>query len=407
MDSTPLAQGTPTSVYYPSSVQTPGGSLYLPSDTSMDVTPDSSSRRRHESTSLTKLNEFLESRDISPVRHAVSIPWKEASERTRRRHVRKAQQAVGAVLEEVAPNQSEDLWNSLVTLLNRQFSSDSESEDEEVDNVLMNALTECYSNAFTWHTRRQILSIMADKVSFRTLKKWIPGLTRYRFSTARKHVLLHGRGAPLPESSQTRLFVSPAQIDHFLDFITSPHVIQDLPFGEKTIKLSTNEVVTVPNVIRMMIPETIVKQYLAYAEESNFTPLSRRTLLNILSVCAASTRKSLQGLDYISSAGAQAFEDLTNVLERLGDHLMGMTWARELRDRLMSAKRYLKSDYKVSEVSKKSFQQWTFQRDKHPAAQQCTRVLFFISFIDAFLELLQILILLYLSSVAGPRVGCG
>ena len=104
---------------------------------------------------------------------------------------------------------------------------------------------------------------------------------------------------------------------------------------------------TVPNVIRMLIPETIVKQYLAFAEESNFTPLSRRTLLNILSVCAASTRKSLQGLDYISSAGAQAFEDLTDVAKRLGDHLMGMTWAKEQRECLMSAKRYLKSDYKV------------------------------------------------------------
>ena len=134
---------------------------------------------------------------------------------------------------------------------------------------------------------------------------------------------------------------------HFLDFITSPHVIQDLPFGEKTITLSTNEVVTVPNVIRMLIPETIVKQYLAYAEESNFTPLSRRTLLNILSVWAASTRKSLQGLDYISSAGIQAFEDLTDVAKRLGDHLMRMTWAKEQRERLMSAKPYLKSDYKV------------------------------------------------------------
>lgn len=85
----------------------------------MDVTPDSSSRLCHESSPLTKLNEFLESGDISPVRHAVSIPWKEASERTRRHHVRKAQQAVGAVLEEVAPNQSEDLWNSLVPSLNR------------------------------------------------------------------------------------------------------------------------------------------------------------------------------------------------------------------------------------------------------------------------------------------------
>ena len=194
-----------------------------------------------------------------------------------------------------------------------------------MDNVFMNALTECYSNASAWDTRQQILSIMADKATFQTLEKWIPDLTRYRFSTARKHTMLHGRGVPPPQTSHTKLFVSLTQVNHFSDFITSPHVIQDLPFGEKTIALSTNEVMTVLNAIRMLIPESIVKQYLAYAEKSNFTPLSRRTLLNILSVCAASTRKSLQGLDYISSAELRPlrpFEDLTDVAKCLGDHLM-------------------------------------------------------------------------------------
>ena len=345
-----MAQSTPASVYFGSKVHTPGGSFYLPSGSSLDVTPDSRSTRCDDSTPLTKLNEFLDSRDVSPVRHTLTVPWDEASERTRRRHLHKAQQAVGAVLEDVAPKQSEKLWYSLVPSLNQQFSTDNESEDKDMDNVPMNALTECYSNASAWDTRRQILSIMADKVTFQTLKKWIPDLTRYRFGIARKHTMLHGRGVPPPQTSHTKLFVSPKQLDHFLDFITGPHVIQDLPFGEKIITLSTNEVVTVPNVIRILIPESIVKQYLAYAEESNFTPLSRRTLLNILSVCAASTRKSLQGLDYISSAGAQAFEDLIDVAKRLGDHIMGMTWAKKQRERLVSAKHYLKSDYKVKNL---------------------------------------------------------
>ena len=213
----------------------------------------------------------------------------------------------------------------------------------------MEALAECYRNADNWQTRRQLLSIMADKVSHKTLQKWIPNLTRYRFSTARKHVLVQGRGVPLPlQSSRTRLAVSQTQLDHFLDFITSQHVIQDLPFGQKSITLSTKEVITVPNVVRMMIPESIVKQYLSYAEECGFTPLSRRTLLRILSVCSASTRKSLQGLDYVSSAGSQAFDDLSHVVDRLGDTLMGMTWAREQKQRLKAAKRYLKSDFKVT-----------------------------------------------------------
>lgn len=282
------------------------------------------------------------------MRYPMKTQWDEASERTRRRHTRKAKQAVDAVLDEVAPNQSVQLWQSLVSSKSLEQHPFGESA-AGIDEVLMEALAECYRNANNWQTRRQILSIMSDKVTYKALQKWIPNLTRYRFSEARKHILVEGRGvAPTMQSSRARMAVSQTQLDHFLDFITSPHVIQDLPFGEKSIKLSTKEVITVPNVIRMMIPESIAKQYLAYSQECGFTPLSRRTLLRILAVCSASVRKSLQGLDYISSAGSQAFDDLCNVVNRLGDECMGMTWAREQKERLKSSKRYLKGDFKVT-----------------------------------------------------------
>ena len=139
------------------------------------------------------------------------------------------------------------------------------------------------------------------------------------------------------------MFVSQGLLDHYLNFITSPYVIQDLPFGEKSSKLSTREVIKVSNVIRTLIPESIVKQYLSYAEECGFKPLSRRTLLRIPSVCSASERISLQGLDYISCAGAEAFDDLCNVVERLGDEFMGMTWAKQQREQLKLQNAILKA----------------------------------------------------------------
>ena len=113
------------------------------------------------------------------------------------------------------------------------------------------------------------------------------------------------------------------------------------------ITLSNKETIKIPNVVRMMIPERVVKQYLAFCDESRFKPLGRSTLLRILSACPASTRKSLQGLDYVSSAGAQAFEDLADVIENLGDAGRGMAWAKDIQSRLRAGKRYLKSDYKV------------------------------------------------------------
>lgn len=50
------------------------------------------------------------------------------------------------------------------------------------------------------------------------------------------------------------------------------------------------------------------------------------------------------GLDYISSSGAQAFNDLCEVAELLGDAREGMGWAEHQQSRLRESKRYLKSE---------------------------------------------------------------
>ena len=105
--------------------------------------------------------------------------------------------------------------------------------------------------------RRQILSIIADKVSYKEIQKWIPDISRYRYNIAIHHRLLHGRGSVVPVHSTAWIHVSPEKLDHFLSFITSAHIVQDLPFGEKSVKLSSNVQVKVPNVIRTMIPAQI------------------------------------------------------------------------------------------------------------------------------------------------------
>ena len=96
----------------------------------------------------------------------------------------------------------------------------------------MSALADCYNNSSTWQVRRRILSIVADKLTA-TIRRWIPDLTRYRFTTARDHALCYGGGVLPSPVVHTKMFVSQMQVDHFLDFITSPHVIQDLPFGQR------------------------------------------------------------------------------------------------------------------------------------------------------------------------------
>ena len=99
----------------------------------------------------------------------------------------------------------------------------------------------------------------------------------------------------------TRMYVSAEQLDHFLDFVTSAHIVQDLPFGESTLKLSSKEKIIVPNVVRTVIPERIVQQYNLSCSEAGFLPMGRSTLLRMLIVCSASVRNSLQGLDYFTA----------------------------------------------------------------------------------------------------------
>ena len=140
------------------------------------------------------------------------------------------------------------------------------------------------------------------------------------------------------------MYIAPEKFDHFLSFITSTHIIQDLPFGEKTLKLSTNTEIKVPNVVRSLIPEHIVLHYLSYCSDVGFVPMSRSTLLKVLSVCSASTRKSLHGLDYVSAAGAKAFDELEEVINKLRDNYgKGFTWAKVQKEKLHLAKRYLKA----------------------------------------------------------------
>ncbi|CAH3162323.1 unnamed protein product [Pocillopora meandrina] len=267
------------------------------------------------------------------------MPWDMASDRTQRFHICKAKQVVDAALGETAPQDTEKLWISLV----QSKVAAQQTSDEAIDFKLADALAECYKNAGHWGSRRQILSIIADKIDFKTLQNWLPGLTRYRFKIARHNRILHGRGSVVSTVSSRRMNVSPKQLDHFLDFITSAHIVQDLPFGEKTLKLSTKEEIAVPNVIRTLIPERIVQQYNAFCCESGFVPMTRSTLIAILNVCSASTRNSLQGLDYFTAQGAKAFEDLEGVVEEIGEKCgKGSLRVKEKKEQLKSAKRYLK-----------------------------------------------------------------
>jgi len=103
-----------------------------------------------------------------------------------------------------------------------------------------------------------------------------------------------------------------AQVDRFLNFITSSHIIQDFPFFAQVIKWRGNsntkcceDVDTTAN--NTAVLPTLRRDRFHSHEQAHTAP--------ILGVCSASVSKSLQGLDNFSAQGSSAFEDLCQTVD--------------------------------------------------------------------------------------------
>ncbi|CAF4725241.1 unnamed protein product, partial [Rotaria sp. Silwood2] len=77
---------------------------------------------------------------------------------------------------------------------------------------------------------------------------------------------------------------------------------------------------------------------------SDFEPLGESSLFTILETCKASTRKSLQGINYFAAEGGEAFDGIKNMIEEKATLSSN---SDRLIENLKRARFYLKSDYKV------------------------------------------------------------
>ena len=205
-----------------------------------------------------------------------------------------------------------------------------------------------YEAAENRQTRLQILSLFVNEYSKSQLSKLIPGLSYRQINDARKHVKQFGAGIPVEKKEVHRIRLDINKTDHFLDFISNPALLQDVAFGTKTLKLDSGESIVIPAAIRTLIPTRIIKQYIDYCKAVKFEkPLNERTLYRILSVCAASKQKSLQGLDYFATEGADAFKKLETIINILANNGASAKWAKTAKQGLTAAKRYLKTDFKA------------------------------------------------------------
>ncbi|XP_078349911.1 uncharacterized protein LOC144634762 isoform X2 [Oculina patagonica] len=290
---------------------------------------------------------------ISPVRFQLNQPISDVAVSTRPYIKRKSKEVVETTLECIAPGQSAELL-ALLTTTPTTMESNPESK-------VMETLISLYEGATSWYTKRTILSIFVLHYTKTQLKAMVPGLTTWRIDQARKHAAFVGEGVSEEREPVIRYRLVGEKVDHFLDFISSPHYLQDVAYGTRKLKLSTGESIEIPDLVRTVISSRMVKVYQSYCREVDFNPLGRSTLFSILKICAASQKKSLAGLDNVTSEGASAFENLEEIVQKMASLGASLQWVDDVKQRLRTAKRYLKADYKLHVL------------EESPCADHCIR----------------------------------
>jgi len=223
---------------------------FLSPDTDSIVSSTSEETQAVKATSVVpreQLIEYLLSDGIAPIVQPW-LEWEQVSDRTKQRYTKRTAEIVSSVLRTISPKDAGSLRQAIVSSAAMKKALGLEDLSQPSKDYL-EALAEAYGNANGWDTRRQILSIMAGLASYKAISVFIPGLSRYHYTIANLHRLQFGRGASMTYQPLVRVRVERQQLDHFLSFITSPHLVQDLPFGQNMLTLSTGKTIEIPNVI--------------------------------------------------------------------------------------------------------------------------------------------------------------
>lgn len=83
---------------------------------------------------------------------------------------------------------TEAVWDDFIE---KEHKNEKYSYNQDAEKI-MEAIADSYSNANHWSTRRQLLSIVADDVPFRIIKKYIADLTRGKYYEARRQAKNNG-----------------------------------------------------------------------------------------------------------------------------------------------------------------------------------------------------------------------
>ena len=99
---------------------------------------------------------------------------------------------------------------------------------------------------------------------------------------------------------------------HFLEFIFSSGLLQDVAYGVTKIKYDSGEGQKIAHAILTTKFNHTVGMYHDSCKEMGYKPLSNSSLIRVLHAIKPSQRKCLAGLDDVTAAGMNVFAQLQN-----------------------------------------------------------------------------------------------
>ena len=182
---------------------------------------------------------------ISPIQCKSRLSWSELGERPQGYFVCKAREVIETTLNCLAPGCEADLWCATMQFL---------PVDQSKHSDAMESLAEAYNQAENRETCLLILSLFVNKFSKSQLQEIIPGLSKRQIDDACTHADLRGPGKHVNPPEIHRMQLKTTKTDHFLEFILTSSLLQDVSYGTKTIKLDSGKKLHVPAAIRTLIP---------------------------------------------------------------------------------------------------------------------------------------------------------
>ncbi|CAG2245178.1 unnamed protein product [Mytilus edulis] len=288
---------------------------------------------------------LLSNGKFSPVKHKIRNDLDSLQPSSRRALKRKATSAVEALLESLAPGQGTELMAMI-----KGEPATTELTDNSVTD-LRKTIIKLYNNSNDFLMKRQTLSMLSKNHTKKQLMEMIPGLSTYSIDQARLHASMYGEGAHVSKPLKlSRQRMDQEKMAHALDFLFNPLFHQVSSYGTKEMKLDSGEKIEIPEVVRTVCHANLIHMYEAFCTESDFVPLSKSSLFQILRVCPASKRTSLKGLDNISADGATAFENIDVIINQMKQFITDPSMIdrlQKIKEDTHACKLYIKTDFKL------------------------------------------------------------